>query len=93
MKDILDYIGSWSVLQWIVLVLIAAFIGQFGKMAAEAITAKIRARSEKKDVLPAASAKSSAPQPSPISQIDEVPDKKLLKAMAKTKKKESKKKE
>ena len=41
MKDILDYISTWSVLQWIVLVLIAGFIGQFGKMTAEAIVKKV----------------------------------------------------
>ena len=91
MKDILDYIGSWSVLQWIVLVLIAGFIGQFGKMAAETIAGKIRARREKKEITPDASTKSSM-QHSPPAPTIEAPDKKLLKAMFKAKKKEAKKK-
>jgi hypothetical protein len=47
MTDILDYISTWSVLKWVVLVLIAGFIGQFGRMMAEAIVAKIRLRRAK----------------------------------------------
>ncbi len=42
MKDILDYISSWSALKWIIIVLIAGFIGQFGKMLASAIVRKIK---------------------------------------------------
>ena len=49
MTDILDYIGTWSVLKWVVLVLIAGFIGQFGRMMAEAIANKIRLRRAKKN--------------------------------------------
>jgi len=89
MTDILKYIGSWSVLQWIALVLIAGFIGQFGKMAAEAIAGRIRAHREKKEVIPDDSTKSSESRPSLTSAI---PDKKLLKTLAKANKKESKKK-
>jgi hypothetical protein len=88
MTDILEYISSWSVLQWIVLVLIAGFIGQFGKMAAEAIAGIIRARREKKETSSDLLTKSSASHPS---SIIEIPDKKLLKALAKAKKKEGKK--
>jgi hypothetical protein len=40
--DILDYISTWSALKWVVLVLIAGFIGQFGRMMAEAIIARVR---------------------------------------------------
>lgn len=69
MTDILKYIGSWSVLQWIALILIAGFIGQFGKMAAEAIAGKIRARREKKEITPDGSTKSSESHPSSISEI------------------------
>ena len=32
MTDILDYISTWSAIKWVVLVLIAGFIGQFGRM-------------------------------------------------------------
>lgn len=87
MTDFLSYVASWSVLKWIVLVLIAGFIGQFGKMAAEAITGKIRAhRSTSADAPKETPASSS----SPSSPAGEVSNKKLIKAMAKAKKKEAK---
>lgn len=47
MTDILDYISTRSVLKWVVLVLIAGFIGQFGRMMAESIMVKIRLRRAK----------------------------------------------
>jgi len=53
MTDILDYISTWSVLKWVVLVLIAGFIGQFGRMMAEAIANKVRLRRAKKNPGPA----------------------------------------
>ena len=87
MTDFLSYVGSWSVLKWIVLVLIAGFIGQFGKMAAEAIARKIRARNGTSDEAPKETPASS---PSPSSSAGEVNNKKLIKAMAKAKKKEAK---
>jgi hypothetical protein len=95
MKGILSDISSWSILKWIILVLIAGFIGQFGKMAANAIAAKIRARRVKKDSpssLMTPPAASTGPSVSLPSSPDQIPDKKLLKAMAKAKKKEAKKK-
>lgn len=98
MTDILSYISTWPVLKWIVLVLIAGFIGQFGKMAANTIAARIRERRTKKDS-PALTAPPATPAPVskepalPLpSSPDQIPDKKLLKAMAKAKKKEAKKK-
>ena len=104
MTDILGYIGSWSVLKWIALVLIAGFIGQFGKMIAEAVARKIRQRREEKSYLPnegillSDSTTSVAPNhlkqksssTRPVSA--EKPDKKLIKAMAKARKKEAKNK-
>lgn len=48
MKNLLEYISTWSALKWIVLVLIAGFIGQFGRMTAEAIVKKIRQRRAEK---------------------------------------------
>jgi len=89
MTDFLEYISTWSVLKWVILVLIAGFIGQFGRMAANAIAAKIRARRQKQQITPDAPVNPSA---SESSSPDVQPDKKLLKAMAKAKKKESKKK-
>ena len=104
MTDILKYIGSWSVLQWIALVLIAGFIGQFGKMAANAIAKNIRQRREGKSQLPkegglpsetttgvvpySIKPESSAKSPDATGKSD----KKLIKALAKANKKESKKK-
>ncbi len=35
MTDMLEYISTWMVLKWVVLVLVAGFIGQFGRMLAE----------------------------------------------------------
>ena len=113
MNDFLEYISTWSVLKWIVLVLIAGFIGQFGRMAAEAIAAKIRARRGEKETVtdvsrvpsaspPVATLSATVPEvsrepsvsPSPAtSSTNAPPDKKLLKAIAKAKKKEAKKKD
>jgi hypothetical protein len=90
MKEFLDYISTWSVLQWIVLVLIAGFIGQFGKMAAEAIARKIRARREIKQPLSSVDTKASV-LPSPPLAGAGISDKKNLKALAKSRKKEAKK--
>jgi hypothetical protein len=90
MKDILDYISTWSVLQWIVLVLIAGFIGQFGKMMAETIINKIRLRRVGKQPLSDVDAKASV-LPSPPVAAAGIPDKKYLKALAKVRKKETKK--
>jgi hypothetical protein len=94
MKDILDYISTWSILKWVILVLVAGFIGQFGKMLAEAIIAKARRRK-------ASQAQEAKPQPkllepsrteflSPSAPTNEISDKKKLKALAKARKKEAK---
>ena len=112
MNDFLEYISTWSVLKWIVLVLVAGFIGQFGRMAAESIAAKIRTRRGEKETVPdvsrvpsesptQATSSSTMPEvfqepsastPPAISSTNAPPDKKLLKAIAKAKKKEAKKK-
>jgi hypothetical protein len=104
MTDILKYIGSWSVLKWIVLVLIAGFIGQFGKMMAEAIAKKVRQRRAGKSPSPnegilspgSATGTDSGSMKTKSSSImpdsAENPDKKLIKAMAKARKKEAKNK-
>lgn len=51
MSELLDYISTWSIIKWIVLVLVAGFIGQFGRMTAEAVTARVRLRREKRKAL------------------------------------------
>ncbi|MGB5218727.1 MAG: hypothetical protein WBN66_10570 [Smithella sp.] len=93
MNDFLEYISTWSVLKWIILVLIAGFIGQFGRMAAEAIAAKIRVRRGEKEPVPEVAREPSVSPPPATSSTNAPPDKKLLKSMAKAKKKEAKKKD
>ena len=104
MTDILKYIGSWSVLKWIVLVLIAGFIGQFGKMMAEAIAKKVRQRRAGESQFPNEDLPSSGSTTSVVSDSlktksssimpdsEENLDKKLIKVMAKARKKEAKNK-
>jgi hypothetical protein len=103
MMDILNYIGTWSVLQWVILVLIAGFIGQFGRMMAEAVITRVRLRHATKVQLPDDERPPAAPsalpvltpQPespqNPAAAVD-APDKKALKIAAKARKKEAKKK-
>ena len=70
MNDLLAYISTWSVLKWVALVLIAGFIGQFGRMAAEAIAKKIRTGrtlQEKKEIKP------ETPLPPPTPQAHRSP--------------------
>jgi len=43
MSDFLD-VRTWSILQWVLVVLAAGFIGQFGKSFAQFIIAKVKAR-------------------------------------------------
>lgn len=101
MKDFLEYISSWSALKWIIIVLIAGFIGQFGKMLASAIVRKIKIMRQKRqgsinESLPAEDQKL---PPTNIQKDtkDEpgfqkaYPDKKALKIMAKARKKAAKK--
>ena len=66
------------------------FIGQFGKMMAEAITSKIRLCRVRKQPLSDVDAKPSV-LPSPPLAASGIPDKKYLKALAKARKKEAKK--
>ena len=90
MKNIVDYISTWSVLQWIALVLVAGFVGQFGKMMAETITNKIRLRRERKQPLSDVEAKPSVLSSQPHA-AGGIPDKKYFKMLAKARKKEAKK--
>jgi hypothetical protein len=98
MTDILDYISKWSALKWVILVLIAGFIGQFGKMMAQAIIKKIQLARLKKqtqkeidspqDIKSASSSASKGKNFPPQSHPIEVyPDKKALKIMDKESKK------
>jgi len=100
MKDIFDYISNWPVLKWVILVLVAGFIGQFGKMLAEAIILRVRRRraagqapknEETPQVQPFNSAgPASSGEPAAPANSGGIPDKKQLKALAKARKKEAK---
>lgn len=102
MADILEYISTWSVLQWVILVLVAGFIGQFGRMMAEAVVTRVRLRRAKQNPRPADAKTPAAPAvlPVDISPAElpskpvvsvETSDKKAQKAIVKARKKEMKK--
>jgi hypothetical protein len=42
--DLSHYLTTWDILKWVILVLIAGFIGHFGRIMAEAIIKRIRTR-------------------------------------------------
>jgi len=46
MTDLLAEISAWSILKWAVIVLVAGFIGQFGKSLAQAIMKRMRLKKE-----------------------------------------------
>lgn len=97
MTELLDYISTWSILKWVILVLVAGFIGQFGRMLAEAVIAKMRRRRElthQSGNDPSAAVKTvlsdDAERPAPPAVSGETSDKKRIKALAKVRKKEAK---
>jgi hypothetical protein len=102
MTDILNYVSTWSVLQWVILVLIAGFIGQFGRTMAESIIARMRRRRfrQNQSLNDSKKEEAQAVLPADVSMTDlsqkpaessGIIDKKTLKAMAKARKKEEKK--
>jgi hypothetical protein len=46
MTDLLAEISAWSILKWAVIVLVAGFIGQFGKSLAQAVMKRMRLKKE-----------------------------------------------
>ena len=99
MTDFWNAIGTWSVLKWVILVLIAAFIGQIGKTMAQAIIGKVRrwrtkeSAGEKIDPPQFAPTPQTPPSFTPQDQVSPVanqPDKKTLKTLAKMQKKAAK---
>ena len=103
-NDVLEFFSAWPVLKWVILVLIAGFIGQFGRMLAEAIIARARLRRVKQSHLSNDKASSEAPMDLTLDESGKalsrkpedagrIPDKKTLKILAKIQKKEAKKKE
>ena len=92
--EIIGRIDTWPVLKWIILILIAGFIGQFGRMLAQAVVRKIRLARLKEESqahaepqsgreVPSAAPRSASPEYEPIG------DKKALKILAKIKKKKT----
>ena len=74
-----------SVMKWVLLVLLAGFVGQFGKTFAQHILRKIRKEKE------APAKESPAEEKRMIRETSVLTDKKLLKTLTKQKKKEAKK--
>ena len=74
-----------SVMKWVLLVLLAGFVGQFGKTFAQHILRKIRKEKE------APAKESPADEKRMIRETSVLTDKKLLKTLTKQKKKEAKK--
>jgi hypothetical protein len=103
MTDILNYISTWSALKWVVIVLVAGFIGQFGKMLAQSIVRKIslaRLKKQSGSIIEPTATGEDHELPASDRQKDiktelnlpeTHPDKKALKIMAKERKKASKK--
>ena len=101
MMNFLDGISAWPILKWVLLVLVAAFIGQFGKAIAQAVMGKIRLarvgkRGTEKEPSPLAEHPPTAASAALIGEksrmIDDgVQDKKMLKALVKQQKKAAKK--
>ena len=102
MTEILNDISTWSILKWVIIVLVAGFIGQFGKTMAQAVIGKIRRKNAPQNVPAAiASANPIAPkedtpdaltQGPPVTPRERtgIPDKKALKILAKQQKKAAK---
>jgi hypothetical protein len=103
MQDIFNNISTWSILKWVIIVLVAGFIGQFGKSMAQAIMAKIHfARAKKEDANDIGLPKGTPPKAegtpdsvrnnfheTPAASVG-IPDKKTLKTLAKQEKKAAK---
>ncbi|MDQ5987546.1 MAG: hypothetical protein CSYNP_03291 [Syntrophus sp. SKADARSKE-3] len=49
LMTLLDELSAWSVIKWVILVLVAGFIGQFGKILAQAILKRFRDRGNEKN--------------------------------------------
>ncbi|MCX5805525.1 MAG: hypothetical protein NT010_05565 [Proteobacteria bacterium] len=102
MHDIINDISTWSILKWVIIVLLAGFIGQFGKSMAQAVMAKIRLtrvkKQEAKDISLPRATESEIEAPDHIKKnIYEapvpntgIPDKKSLKTLSKQEKKAAK---
>jgi hypothetical protein len=101
----------WSVMKWVLLVLLAGFVGQFGKTFAQRVMMRFRKEPQppatareapggelpaalQSDVRPSGNLTAAGPAENPAvreaAASPILPDKKLLKTLAKQKKKETK---
>lgn len=102
MMDILNDISTWSILKWVVIVLVAGFIGQFGKTMAQAVLGRMRRLRAPKgsppgteSARPITAGKAAPPSPlesppAPAPGRTGITDKKTMKILAKQQKKAAK---
>lgn len=98
MMELWNDISGWSVLKWVVIVLVAGFIGQFGKTLAQAVLARMRrsrsGKSDQQGIEPAAGKTERIPPSADVtSQANGpvgIPNKKASKILAKQQKKSEK---
>jgi len=100
---------AWPIIKWVLIVLLAGFIGHFGKALAQSVIARMRAKktgapppsvqsppADREKASPNAGPPLPPGSESTASSVsigaDQIPDKKMLKALAKQTKKALKKK-
>jgi hypothetical protein len=101
MMTFLGELNAWTILKWVILVLIAGFIGQFGKTLAQAIMKRSRGKGKEQDLngsVPLSPETPKRTSPDGIANDTSVvvpagngiPDKKAMKTLAKQQKKADK---
>lgn len=93
--DILNDVRTWSILKWIIIVLIAGFIGQFGKTMAQAVMRKIQLKKIRESNSPPTIVTEipAPPAQTALTKNNEstsILDKKMLKTISKQQKKAAK---
>jgi hypothetical protein len=95
MMDILNDISTWSIFKWVIIVLVAGFIGQFGKTMAQAVMRKIRLNKVKETSSPPTIVTEIPALPTQAAltknnESTQISDKKMLKTISKQQKKAAK---
>lgn len=85
-------IFTWQIIKWVLIVLVAGFIGQFGKSFAQDVLNRLR-RKKAETPSPRSSATEEQNPLSDVRSGGRVPDKKATKALLKARKKESKRRD
>ncbi len=73
MSELLD-VSTWSVLQWVLVVLAAGFIGQFGKSFAQFVMAKIKAGRSGRSREASAGSLALPPLPAAVEELPAAPN-------------------